>query len=86
VGGTGFTHILFLPITFKQYTALPANQVPAPSAVVCIGCDSHYGPNRRLLETSFPKPYTLYLEYPSGGFPSISIWSKYSFFRPFSYK
>jgi hypothetical protein len=26
---------------------------------------SHYGPNRKMLETAFPRPYTLFLEYPS---------------------
>lgn len=36
-----------------------------PETVVCIGCDSHYGPNRRMLETTFPRPYGLYIEYPS---------------------
>ena len=39
--------------------------VPSPNAVICIGCDSHYGPNRKMLETAFNRPYTLYIEYPS---------------------
>jgi hypothetical protein len=39
--------------------------LPKPEAVVCIGCDSHYGPNRNMLETAFERPYTLYIEYPS---------------------
>lgn len=40
-------------------------QLPMPETVVCIGCDSHYGPNRKMLETAFDRPYTLFLEYPS---------------------
>lgn len=62
--GNGFTHIVILPITFRHYTTVK-NQVPKSDAVVCIGCDSHYGPNRRLLESTFGRPFTLYLEYPS---------------------
>ena len=33
--------------------------------VVCIGCDSHYGPSKVMLETTFERPYTLFMEYPS---------------------
>ena len=58
------THIMFLPITFKYYVDIK-NLLPSPETVVCIGCDSHYGPTRKLLETSFKRPYTLYIEYPS---------------------
>lgn len=58
------THIMFLPITFKYYMNI-ASSLPKPETVVCIGCDSHYGPNRKMLETAFERPYTLYLEYPS---------------------
>ena len=36
-----------------------------PDTIVCIGCDSHYGPNRNMLETTFTRPYSLYIEYPS---------------------
>ena len=58
------THYLFLPITFKYYLRIK-HKVPLSDSIVCIGCDSHYGPNRKLLETSFPRPYNLFLEYPS---------------------
>lgn len=58
------THIMFLPITFKYYMTISA-ELPTPETVVCIGCDSHYGPTRKMLETAFPRPFTLYLEYPS---------------------
>lgn len=58
------THVLFLPITFKHYMTV-AGTLPRPESVVCIGCDSHYGPSRKMLETAFLRPYTLYLEYPS---------------------
>jgi len=58
------THVMFLPITFKYYMSI-SGALPMPEAVVCIGCDSHYGPNRKMLETAFERPYTLYLEYPS---------------------
>lgn len=60
----GSTHYLFLPVTFKFYLRIK-HGVPRSDTVVCIGCDSHYGPNRMLLETSFQKPYKLFLEYPS---------------------
>jgi hypothetical protein len=64
-GASGrFTHVAFLPITFKMYQTF-MSILPVPDAVVCIGCDSHYGPNRHLLETSFKRPYTLFIEYPS---------------------
>ena len=61
---TGSTHVIVLPITFKYYITVK-HLLPKPESVVCIGCDSHYGPNRQLLETSFERPYTLFLEYPS---------------------
>lgn len=57
------THYLFLPITFKHYMSIKS-MLPAMETVVCIGCDSHYGPSRPMLETAFSRPYTLYLEYP----------------------
>jgi hypothetical protein len=62
--GGSSTHYLFLPITFKFYLRIK-DSVPKSDSIVCIGCDSHYGPNRKLLETSFPRPYKLFLEYPS---------------------
>lgn len=62
------TYYLVLPITFRHYIAVQ-NTIPAslyrPDGIVCIGCDSHYGPNRHMLETTFIRPYVLYLEYPS---------------------
>jgi len=61
---TRFTHFISLPITFKHYMTIK-EQLPIPEAVVCIGCDSHYGPSRRMLETAFPRPFTLFIEYPS---------------------
>ena len=63
-GGAKETHIMFLPITFRYYMTI-SNILPKPETVVCIGCDSHYGPNRKMLETAFERPYTLYIEYPS---------------------
>ena len=63
------TYVHILPITFKFYMGvmdmLEQQAVPKPETVVCIGCDSHYGPNRHMLETAFPRPYALYIEYPS---------------------
>ena len=56
-------HVVFLPITFKMYIKVKKD-LPVPDAVVCIGCDSHYGPNRRELENTFSRPYSLYFEYP----------------------
>ena len=44
--------------------SLLANALPRPDHVVCIGCDSHYGPSRKMLEGTFPRPFTLLLEYP----------------------
>lgn len=63
-GANTHTHVMFLPITFKHYMSV-AGSLPRPESVVCIGCDSHYGPSRKMLESAFPRPYTLYLEYPS---------------------
>lgn len=64
-GANTKTHIMFLPITFKYYMDTSRALLPGPEYVVCIGCDSHYGPNRKMLENSFKRPYNLYLEYPS---------------------
>lgn len=64
IGKSGSTHIIFLPITFKFYIKVK-HLLPQSDSVVCIGCDSYYGPNRSLLETSFSKPYKIFLEYPS---------------------
>lgn len=61
---TKHTHIMILPVTFHYFVHIAAS-FPKPDTVVCIGCDAHYGPSRKMLETTFPRPYTLYLEYPS---------------------
>lgn len=58
------THVIFMPITFKYFITVKT-VVPKPDSVVCIGCDSHYGPNKFMLETTFDRPYTLFMEYPS---------------------
>lgn len=63
-GGKGKTHIVILPVTFFYFRSVK-KMVPRPDSVVCIGCDSVYGPNRNMLETTFERPFTLYLEYPS---------------------
>lgn len=49
------THVLFLPIMTIS------KSLPVTETVVCIGCDSHYGPNRKM----FHRPYLLFIEYPS---------------------
>lgn len=60
------THIIFLPITFRYYMKkVDRSTLPRPDSVVCIGCDSHYGPNRHMLENTFERPFDLLLEYPS---------------------
>lgn len=56
------THIMFLPVTFAHYMKV-SSTLPAPDTVVCVGCDSHYGPNRHMLETAFKRPYVLYFEF-----------------------
>lgn len=58
------THVMFLPITFKYYIEIRSS-LPMPETIVCIGCDSHYGPSRKMLETTFTRPYALFIEYPS---------------------
>lgn len=63
-GSSKSTHVIFLPITFKYYMEIKDN-LPMPETIVCIGCDSHYGPSRKMLETAFTRPYSLYIEYPS---------------------
>jgi hypothetical protein len=63
------THVIILPITFKNYITIK-QKLPSPETVVCIGCDSHYGPNRKMLETAFLRPYSLFLEYPSEYLPN----------------
>lgn len=61
---SSYTHYIFLPITFKYYIRVK-DSLPLPETVVCIGCDGHYGPSRRMLETTFARPYTLFIEYPA---------------------
>ena len=58
-----FTHLLISPFPFVYYPRVK-KYFPSFDAVVCIGCDSVFGPNRNMLETSFTRPYVLYLEYP----------------------
>lgn len=58
------THVIITPIKFTQYIAV-MRVLPVSDSVVCIGCDSHYGPNRHMLETTFQRPYQLFIEYPS---------------------
>jgi hypothetical protein len=60
-----YTHLIILPVTFKYYTEIKKDlPTDAPDSIICIGCDSHFGPTRRLLETVYTRPYTLYIEYP----------------------
>jgi hypothetical protein len=61
------THVLFLPVTFRFYARDVARRMPSesPDSIVCIGCDGHYGPSRRMLEDTFPRPFTIYLEFPT---------------------
>lgn len=61
------THVMFLPVTFRYYARDVVSRIPTenPDAVVCIGCDGHYGPTRRMLENTFPRPFTIYIEYPT---------------------
>lgn len=63
-------HIVVLPITFRYYISI-RHLLPMPDSVVCIGCDSHYGPNRKMLETTFNRPYTLFLEFPATYKPDL---------------
>ena len=65
--GKKYTHVMFLPVTFRYFARDVVSRMPTetPDAVVCIGCDGHYGPTRRMLESTFPKPFTIYIEYPT---------------------
>ena len=56
-------HLIIAPFPFLYFPTAKVH-LPIFDTVVCIGCDSIYGPSRTLLETSFQRPYTLYLEYP----------------------
>jgi hypothetical protein len=58
-----YTHFIILPIPFSYYIKTK-KYLPNPDTVVCIGCDSVFGPTQRMLETSFQRPYLLYLEFP----------------------
>ena len=72
------THYIHLPVTFDTFRKLAGLGggratrselntrfgVRRFDQVVCIGCDAIYGPNRKKLETSFPRPFSLYLEFP----------------------
>ena len=57
-----YTHVIILPVTFKYYTEIKKDlPTEAPDSIICIGCDSHFGPTRRLLETVYTRPYTCLL-------------------------
>jgi len=58
-----YTHVIILPIPFSYYMKTK-KYLPVPDTVVCIGCDGMFGPSRRMLDTAFQRPYTLYMEYP----------------------
>ena len=59
-----YTHVIILPVTFKFYTEIKKDlPTESPDSIICIGCDSHFGPTRRLLETVYTRPYTLYIGY-----------------------
>jgi len=58
-----YTHLIISPFPFIYYPRVKHN-FPSFDAVVCIGCDSVFGPTRTMLENSFKRPYVLYLEYP----------------------
>lgn len=64
------THVLHLPLTFKRYLRVRHLVGVNPDAVVCIGCDGHHGPTKRDLLESWPRPYTLYLEFTDGHRPN----------------
>jgi hypothetical protein len=75
--GGGHTHVVFIPALAKEFvseeTALGARHGPQGGrwdAIVCIGCDGHFGPRRAHLLT-LPRPYTLYLEIPLAYNPSV---------------
>ena len=64
-GSSKTTHVLILPLTFKEYIRLKhLLPIPSPDSIVCIGCDSIYGPNRAQLEGIWTRPFKIYLEYP----------------------
>lgn len=65
--GAGSTHVMFMPITFRQYMKQVINKtrLPRPDSVVCIGCDSHYGMSCMLCcarqvcgDNLFPPPHS----------------------------
>ena len=66
------TLVHVLPIPFKDYTGV-TNRLPTPDAALCIGCDVHYGPNKKLLESTFGRPFTLYLEYALEYSPNVEF-------------
>ncbi len=75
--GGGHAHVVFLPALaqelFSEEAALGVQHGPQGGrwdAIVCIGCDGHFGPRRANL-LALPRPYTLYLEIPLAYKPSV---------------
>jgi hypothetical protein len=73
--GKSMVHIVTIPVTAIEFVEknLAAQIVPNGhfNAVICIGCDSHWGiPTQKIL--SFPRPFTLLIEIASEYGPSVT--------------
>lgn len=67
------THIVDVPATAKEFFDTKLRTLHNPSgrwdAVVCVGCDVHWGPRQAQL-LALPRPTTIYLEFSADYAPS----------------
>ena len=67
--GKQSTHLILVPQVIQIYFESDHFRESQYDAVVCIGCDGHFGPSGKMI-TSLRKPFFLYLEYPPDYTPS----------------
>lgn len=79
--GGGETHVAVVPATardfFSNVAAVAGALVPPRGhwdAVVCVGCDAHYGPTAAHF-LALPRPTTLYLDFALAYAPSVAAFA-----------
>lgn len=78
--GNGSTHRIVAPILLQEYFASHHFKQTTYEAIVCLGCDGHFGPGIEDL-TKLARPFHLYLEYPEKYLPSSIAFNKTSIAR-----
>ena len=74
--GESHTHVIVVPATVQEFFEPDLTALHSPAggkwdAVVCLGCDRHFGPRREQL-LALLRPTTLYMEFPVDYVPSAA--------------